>query len=172
MKTILKTLLIGTGISIALGLLLWWMLPSSHSDSGLFRNDFGRRWDGGCAGWTHGLAIQHLVGDLLAWWGYVTISVIIWMLHPTMKSFPRSKTTVLLLGMFIILCGTTHLFEAISIFNPVYIFTGRFKIVSGIVGGIALVFIADGLTRAFRVVAEKRKRAEELEAKEKVADGH
>ena len=166
MKVILKVIGLGTAASLFLGLLLWWLVPNSPATGGLFRNDFARRWDGTCSGWTQGLAKEHLVGDLLAWWGYVTITVIIWKLHPTMKAFPRSKITVALVGLFIMLCGATHLFEALSVFNPVYVFTGQFKIFSGVVGGIALVFIADGLTRAFRVVEERRRRAEELEAKE------
>ena len=134
-------------------------------DANCHLNGFARRWDGSCSGWTQGEALFHVIGDLLHWWAYATAAMVILRLHPIMAKVPSSRAAVYLMVAFIFGCGITHLFEAYTTFNPVYIFQGWFKLVNGIVSIIGAYFIAHALVRAFAEVMKRRKQLEEFESK-------
>ena len=64
---------------------------------------------------------------------------------------------------FIFGCGTTHLFNAYTVFHPIYIAEAWFKLVNGLISVGGAVAIAYALVRTFAVVVARRKKLEELE---------
>ena len=141
-----------------------WYNPMKTGGSGLFGADFARRWDGGCRGWTRGLATVHIVGDLMHWWAYTTASFILLRLHPIMDKIKGSRMAVYTMCLFIFGCGITHLWDAYASIYPVYRAFGWLKICNGMVSIAGAVLIAYTLVQVFAVVTAKRKRLEALEA--------
>ena len=157
-----RTVLVGF-LTSAIGVLVaWLLLPLGAMDASIMcaPDGFARRWDGSCAGWTEGLAVKHLVGDLLHWWAYTTMAVVIAWHHPILKGDWKSWVTVNLTSIFIFGCGLTHLIEAYTVFNPMYIAQAGFKIANGVVSVAAMFFVIHGLLRS---VALYEKRLAELE---------
>ena len=98
---IVGALVLGTACGLAGMALAAWALPTGVLDDyprrsrGLLQNDFARRWDGTCAGWTRPLVILHVSADCLTWIAYVTIAMVIGRLHPIMDRLPSSRSDVL-----------------------------------------------------------------------------
>ena len=166
MRKIIGVLAEGAAWSAFAIAILWFMLPNDQGvRDGFFRNDFARRWDGGCAGWTPSLATIHGLGDLLIWTDYVIIAIVIRRLHPIVRKIKTAWITVSLIVLVFVTCGATHLFEAYTIFDPVYVATGWFKVITAIVGLFGSVFIAHNLIITFDEHAKDRARLKVLEAK-------
>lgn len=127
--------------------------------------DFATRWSGACTGWTKGLAAKSVAGNLLLWWAYSAISVTILRLHPVVDKIPESRWTIRITGAFIIACGGTHLLEAYSTFNPVYVFSTNFLLVTAAISDVAIFFVAAGLIRVFARVTKARARLAEYDKK-------
>ena len=160
----------GTFWAGAVAFILWLTLPEGFlgvlplgEKDGLFSADFGRRWDGGCDGWTKTWATIHLASDLLLWWAYVTISFVLMRLHPILKSVPTAKLTLVLMCSLFICCGGTHLLDAYTTFYPIYRVSGLFRITTAVVSMLGAVFIAYSLVAAFAKVMAQRQRTEQLE---------
>ena len=134
------------------------LLCDLSTDSGLFRDNFARRADGGCSGWTPDVLALHLIGDLLTWTAYILIAVAMVRLHPIMRRVPSSRITVPLIVLIFSTCGATHLFHAFAAFRPVYVATGTFKLFAGLVGTVGACFIAHNLVTAFALVTLERER--------------
>ena len=169
--TLIKALLEGTAWSTlgALGLFSTLAFVDrkfacvGQSTGGLFDADFASRWDGTCTGWTHGLCLLHMAGNLLTWWAYVTIAIVIMRLHPILHSVWSAKYTVVLMVSVFVTCGATHLIQAYTTLNPVYRIAGWFNLFAGLVGLTGAVLIAHSLVHAFARVTVERKRLRELE---------
>lgn len=149
--------------------LLWLTLPSGPQSpvnhGGLFDNNFARRWDGTCTGWTRDLATFHVVSDLLLWNAYVLIALVMWRLHPIIKRVPTARVTVPLICAVFLTCGATHLFSAYVVFNPIYVFDGAFKVFAGVIGAFGAVYIAHDLVTVFDRIEDERSRLKVLEAR-------
>lgn len=155
------------GYGIALGMVLIGVAllpPGSFAwDSHDSSTGIARRWGGGCGGWTPTLAVLHLVGDLMQWFGYVVISLSIIRLHPMVAAVRYSSFTVPLIIAVFLFCGGTHLFDAYAMFHSVYWLEGWYKILAGIVALAGSFFIAHNLVSSFARVAEKKRYVEQLE---------
>lgn len=144
-KTIVKflsTLLLSLFITFLSLLICYLLLPDwvwdTHNDM-TCHSGFARRWDGTCNGWTKALAQQFILGDLMHWHAYLTVSIFIFIYHP-IKSVLHAAA-IYATCLFILGCGGTHLFDIYTIFNPVYNAQGWYMIVNGIISEYAMIFV-------------------------------
>jgi hypothetical protein len=169
-KAVFSSLGIGTLISIlgVLGLCLFsfWMQKLDIQD-GLFSTQFASKWGGRCAGWNHSLVYWYVSGQLMHWWAYATIPVVLLRLHPTPKEVPTSGLTVVAMAAFFWGCGFTHLVEAVGAFVPMYNFSALFLNANGVLSVVGSFLIAWSLCHAFAVVKKKR---EEIDKKREEID--
>lgn len=145
MITLLYCLLLsGMGILIAYLCLPDWVWPQAdrHVCEG---GGFARRWDGSCHGWTRELALTHIVGDLMHWIAYCSVSYVIARWHPVSRQKVTSRITITLVAVFVFGCGLAHLVEAYTVFNPIYELQSKIKIANGIISLIDLPLILYGL---------------------------
>lgn len=100
------------------------------------------RWR--CGTWSAGIGWLHIVSDTVIWAAYLAIPL-------TLGWFARSRpdlpfrTIYLLFGAFILLCGVTHLMEAVIFWWPAYGLAGCLKAATAIVSVttvVALVRVA------------------------------
>lgn len=163
----------GAIASVTGAVLLWLTLPAGTmgrhepSASGLFRDDFACRWDGGCLGWTREVAVLHLVGDLATWSAYVVIAVVIIKLHPILARVRYSRLTVPLMTLVFVTCGGVHLLDAYATFRPMYVALGWYKNLAGLVGIAGAVLIAHNLVSAFDIVLREQRELATARAKQR-----
>ena len=93
-------------------------------------SDFPARWT--CGQWTAGHGWLHILSDLGVWSAYLAIPCVLLYFTLRRKDLPFRKVFVLF-GAFIILCGTTHLMEAIIFWWPAYRLAGFIKFLTAIV---------------------------------------
>ncbi len=105
-------------------------------------SDFPPRWQ--CGHWTSEHGWLHILSDLAIWGAYFSIPCILWYLAARKQKFPY-RGVLALFGAFILLCGTTHLMEAIIFWWPAYRLAGVFKLATAVVSCatvVALIKIA------------------------------
>ena len=105
-------------------------------------SDFPARWF--CGNWTAGHGWLHIVSDIAIWSAYFAIPCILGYFMWRRKDFPF-RGILLLFASFILLCGTTHLMEAIIFWWPAYRFAGVIKFLTASVSWItalSLIHIA------------------------------
>lgn len=119
--------------------------------------EFARRWDGTCTGWTKDLATFHIAGDLILWHAYCWIPLSLLRLHPMPKSMLWGWVTLWLMALFIVGCGSVHLFDAYTVFVPVYWWSGAWKMYVGLFSELAAVFVSYSLVMATKLMAEREK---------------
>ena len=93
-------------------------------------SDFPARWT--CGRWTAGHGWLHIVSDLGVWSAYLAIPCVLLFFFLQRKDLPYRKV-FLLFGAFILLCGMTHLMEAIIFWWPAYRLAGVLKLLTAIV---------------------------------------
>lgn len=99
-------------------------------------SDFTPRWY--CGDWTAGHGWLHIVSDLVIWAAYFAIPCILGYFMWRRKDFPF-RGLLLLFGSFILLCGTTHLMEAVIFWWPAYRLAGVIKLLTAIVSCITAI---------------------------------
>jgi signal transduction histidine kinase len=87
---------------------------------------------GNCYLWKTGLVGLHVLSDTLIAVAYYSIPVILIYFVKTREDVPFPKV-FWLFGSFIIACGTTHLMEVWTLWNPDYWFSGIIKALTAIV---------------------------------------
>ncbi len=81
---------------------------------------------------------MHIVSDIAIWGSYFSIPCILWFLVARRRRLPY-RGVLALFGAFILLCGTTHLMEAIIFWWPAYRLAGLFKLATAIVSCLTVV---------------------------------
>lgn len=99
-------------------------------------SDFPPRWY--CGDWTTGHGWLHIVSDLAIWSAYFAIPCILGYFMWQRRDFPF-RGIMLLFGAFILLCGTTHLMEAIIFWWPAYRLAGVIKLLTATVSCITAI---------------------------------
>lgn len=144
-------------------------------------SDFPARWF--CGDWTAGHGWLHILSDIAIWSAYFAIPCILGYFMWQRKDFPF-RGVLLLFVSFILLCGTTHLMEAIIFWWPAYRFAGVIKFLTAAVSlgtAITLVRIApialsmrspEDLQREIdaRIVAEQALQEANNELEQRVRD--
>jgi len=93
-------------------------------------SDFPERWK--CGRWTEGHGWLHIASDLGVWSAYLAIPCVLLFFFLRRNDLPFRKV-FLLFGAFILLCGATHLMEAIIFWWPAYRLAGVLKLCTAIV---------------------------------------
>lgn len=129
---------------------LSWLLDPSH---------FPPRWRCG-VGWANDpwLGWLHIASDLGVWAAYVSIPFVLLYFAAQRKDLPFRRIFILF-AAFILLCGTTHLMEAIIFWWPAYRLAGAIKLVTAVVSWLTVL----ALIRIVPVMLTMRS-PEELEA--------
>ncbi|MBL9093465.1 MAG: response regulator [Planctomycetaceae bacterium] len=93
-------------------------------------DDFPERWH--CGNWSEPHGWLHIASDLAIWSAYFTIPLILVYFAARKRDLPFKKV-FLLFGAFILLCGTTHLMEAVIFWKPYYRLAGLIKLATAVV---------------------------------------
>ncbi|PJJ80413.1 sensor histidine kinase [Mucilaginibacter auburnensis] len=95
------------------------------------------RWH--CGSWTDFHGWLYIVSDLMIWAAYFAIPILLYRIVSKRKDLPFLKLFWLFIA-FILLCGSTHLLDAIIFWWPAYRLSALIRFVTGIVS-ISTVFI-------------------------------
>ncbi len=98
-------------------------------------SDFPARWT--CGRWSLGHGWLHILSDLGIWSAYFTIPVVLGYFLARRNDLPF-RSIFLLFAAFIVLCGTTHLMEAIIFWWPAYRLAGVLKLLTAVVSWITV----------------------------------
>ncbi len=109
-------------------------------------SDFPPRWH--CGQWTSEHGWLHILSDIAIWGAYFSIPCILWFLAVRKRTFPY-RGILVLFGAFILLCGTTHLMEAVIFWWPAYRLAGLFKFATAIVSCATVAALAKIAPSAF-----------------------
>lgn len=93
---------------------------------------------GQCILWRPGLLWLHAASDALIWGAYLTIPVILVYFIRKRRDMPFPGIFVLF-GAFIVACGTTHLMEVWTIWQPSYWTSGLIKALTAAVSWATVV---------------------------------
>jgi signal transduction histidine kinase len=91
---------------------------------------FPARWY--CGDWTAGHGWLHILSDLGVWSAYFVIPLVLGYFVVRRRDLPFRSIFVLFVA-FILLCGTTHLMEAIIFWWPAYRLAGVIKLLTAVV---------------------------------------
>ncbi len=97
---------------------------------------------GHCYLWKPGLVWLHLISDALTAIAYYSVAIAIVYFTNERKDLP-AKTVTLLVGYFFVffLCGTTHLMGVVTLWYPIYWFSGLLKAFNAIWSSYAFTFL-------------------------------
>lgn len=111
--------------------------------SGLFSTDglTARRETGN---WTEFHAWFHVISDLLIWSAYLAIPIIIYR-YVAQRSGSKFGKTYSLFALFILVCGTTYLLDAISFWAPIYRLDALVRFGTGIASWITVFHLVNFL---------------------------
>jgi PAS domain S-box-containing protein len=99
-------------------------------------SDFPPRWY--CGDWTAGHGWLHIASDIAIWAAYFAIPCILGYFMWQRKDFPF-RGILFLFVSFILLCGTTHLMEAVIFWWPAYRLAAVIKVLTATVSCITAV---------------------------------
>ena len=114
---------------------MWEYLAALFDPSG-----FPPRWRCG-VGWTPALGWTHILSDLGVWSAYVAIPIVLGYFAARRRDIPF-RGVFLLFAAFILLCGLTHLLEAVIFWWPVYRLSGAVKLLTAGVSWWTVVALA------------------------------
>ncbi|MEO8885412.1 MAG: PAS domain-containing sensor histidine kinase [Mucilaginibacter sp.] len=106
--------------------------------------DWPPRWL--CGNWSDFHGWLYIFSDLLIWACYFTLPVLLFFLLKRRKDIPFTKVVWLFI-CFIILCGATHLLDAIIFWWPAYRLSALLRLITGIVSAAAVVGLYKTLPR-------------------------
>lgn len=99
-------------------------------------SDFPPRW--ACGRWSPGHGWLHVLSDLGVWSAYFAIPLALGYFITRRKDLPF-RSIFLLFAAFIVLCGTTHLMEAVIFWWPAYRLAGAIKLLTAVVSWVTVV---------------------------------
>lgn len=105
--------------------------------SGFFSTaEWPARWV--CGKWSEFHGWLYIFSDLLIWASYFAIPILLIVLLNKRKDIPFTKVIWLFIA-FIVLCGLTHLFDALLFWWPAYRVSAILRLTTGIVSAITVV---------------------------------
>lgn len=106
--------------------------------------DWPARWH--CGNWSDFHGWLYIISDLLIWAAYFTIPVMLIYFIKKKSGVPFQRI-FWLFGSFIILCGSTHLIDAIIFYYPVYRFNALLLFATAVASWMTIVAL-------FRVIPD------------------
>ncbi len=121
---------------------------------------------GHCFLWQPGLLALHAGSDTLIGLSYIVISAALGILvYRAQRDIPLPWIFVAF-GLFIVACGATHLFEVLTLWDPVYWLSGGVKVVTAVASVATAIVLPPLVPRIVSMVRDVRlseQRKEELE---------
>lgn len=141
---------------------------------GLFAtNPWPPRWQ--CGQWSDFHGWLYITSDLMIWFSYFAIPVIIVGYIYKKKYELKYTKTYVLFASFILLCGSTHLLDASMFWVPMYRFSGLILLLTGVVSLFTVYHLVRILPDAFQqktsVVLEKEI-AKRIEAERRLSEAN
>jgi PAS domain S-box-containing protein len=99
-------------------------------------SDFPPRWS--CGSWTDGHGWLHILSDLGIFSAYFAIPVVLACFVARRRDLPFRRVFILF-GAFILLCGATHLMEAVIFWWPAYRIAGLLKLITALVSWATVI---------------------------------
>ncbi len=127
------------------------------------------RWH--CGTWSDFHGWLYISSDIAIWLSYYAIPVIILGYMYKKKSELKYLTTYVLFAFFILLCGSTHLLDAVMFWMPMYRLSALVKFLTGAVSLFTVYHLFKILPDAFRQktsVVLEREIARRIEAEQKL----
>lgn len=148
------------------------MLKDFFSD--LFATDqWPPRWT--CGNWSDFHGWLYIISDLMIWFAYFTIPVIILSYIYRKKYELKYTYTYVLFASFILLCGSTHLLDAAMFWTPFYRFNALVRFITGVTSLFTVYHLIRILPEAFRdktSVVLEREIAKRVAAEEKLEEAN
>ncbi len=128
-------------------------------------SDFPARWH--CGHWTSAHGWLHILSDIGIWSAYFAIPAVLGYFIAKRNDLPFRRVFVLF-GIFILLCGTTHLMDAVIFWWPAYRLSGTIKFATAVVSWTTVLALVQVVPRilamrspeALAAEIDARKRAE------------
>ena len=108
-------------------------------------SDFPPRWR--CGNWSSELGWLHILSDLGVWTAYLAIPCVLGYFVLRRKDTPF-RTMFWLFSASILLCGMSHLMEAIVFWHPFYRLAGVIKLLTALVSWGTVVALVPVIPRA------------------------
>jgi hypothetical protein len=105
------------------------------------------RWQ--CGQWSDFHGWLYIISDLVIWFSYFAIPVIIVGYIYKKKYELKYTRTYFLFASFILLCGSTHLLDASMFWVPMYRFSGLILLLTGVVSLFTVYHLVKILPDAF-----------------------
>ncbi len=140
------------------------------SDAGFWHNLFSpegfmpRRF---CGLWTPGEIYLHNASDFLIWSAYLAIPIILLLFAWKRKQELPFRSLIVLFGLFIVSCGTTHFMEIVMFYYPVYRLAGLLKFITAVISWATVISLIPAIPRA---LAMKSPDALEIEVRDRTAE--
>lgn len=129
-------------------------------------SDFPARWH--CGRWTPGHGWLHIISDIGIWSAYFAIPLVLAYFLANRLDLPFRRVMALFC-CFILLCGTTHLMEAVIFWWPAYRLAGAIKFLTASISWMTVVALVQVTPKVLAMRApdvlereiEARRKAEE-----------
>jgi PAS domain S-box-containing protein len=129
-------------------------------------SDWPPRWH--CGKWTEFHGWLYIISDLLVWSAYFAIPFLI-IRFISRKHDARFIRLYFLFAAFILACGATHFFDAITFWFPVYRINALVRAITGVISWITVFYLIKILPTAF-TLRSSRELEEEVEQRKKAED--
>jgi len=120
-------------------------------------SDWPARWR--CGYWSDFHGWLYIISDLMIWFAYFMIPLVIIRFALKRKNIQFYKAYVLF-AAFILLCGTTHFLDAVMFWIPVYRVNAAVRFLTGVVSLITVYHIIKILPEAFKLKTSAELQAE------------
>lgn len=120
-------------------------------------SDWPARWY--CGKWTSFHGWLYIVSDLLVWSAYFAIPLII-IRYISRKYDARFVRLYFLFAAFILACGATHLFDAVTFYVPLYRVNALLRLITGVVSWLTVAYLIKLLPLAFSLRSPRELEAE------------
>ncbi len=141
---------------------------------GLFyTDDWPPRWR--CGTWSSFHGWLYILSDLSIWIAYFLIPLIILNYLGKKKNGIKFQAVYLLFAAFILLCGITHLLDAMMFWVPMYRLNALVRFFTGVVSLLTVYYLIKILPQAFRQksnVELEREVARRIQAEQSLAEAN
>lgn len=120
-------------------------------------SDWPARWQ--CGTWTDFHGWLYITSDLLVWSAYFAIPFII-IRYISKKHDARFIRLYFLFAGFILACGATHFFDAVTFWYPVYRINALIRFITGLLSWITVLYLIRLLPLAFSLRSSRELEAE------------
>lgn len=109
---------------------------------------------GYCFAWQQELVWMHVVSDIAIALAYYSIPAFLFYLVARRKQSLPFKWVFVMFGLFILLCGTSHLIELITLWHPYYYLEGVVKVLTAAVSVATAVLLVPLIPKLLEIFSE------------------